>query len=109
LGRELPNAGEKQIEQVDEQEDDSEDEVKKKVVVSVAELDLSVRASNCLEYANIKTVNELVTKEEDELLELKNFGKTTLVEIKKKLNQLGLSFKNPGDVNRAEREVSHEA
>ncbi|MHC4138349.1 MAG: DNA-directed RNA polymerase subunit alpha [Planctomycetota bacterium] len=109
LGRELPNAGEKQIEQVDEKVEDSEDEVKKKVAVSVAELDLSVRASNCLEYANIKTVNELVTKEEDELLELKNFGKTTLVEIKKKLNQLGLSFKNPGDVNRAEREVSHEA
>jgi DNA-directed RNA polymerase subunit alpha len=109
LGRELPNAGEKQIEQVDEKVEDSEEEVKKKVVVSVAELDLSVRASNCLEYANIKTVDELVTKEEEELLELKNFGKTTLVEIKKKLNQLGLSFKNPGEVNRAEREVLHEA
>ena len=109
LGRELPNAGEKQIEQVDETMEDSEDEVKKKAVVSVAELDLSVRASNCLEYANIKTVNELITKEEDELLELKNFGKTTLVEIKKKLNQLGLSFKNPGDVKRAGKELSHEA
>jgi DNA-directed RNA polymerase subunit alpha len=109
LGRELPNAGEKQIEQVDEKAEDSEDEVKKKVVVSIAELDLSVRASNCLEYANIKTVNELITKEEDELLELKNFGKTTLVEIKKKLNQLGLSFKEPGDVNRAGKELSHEA
>jgi len=109
LGRELPDAGEKQIEQVDEKVEDSEDEVKKKAVVSVAELDLSVRASNCLEYASIKTVNELITREEDELLELKNFGKTTLVEIKKKLNQLGLSFKNPGDVNRAGKELSHEA
>jgi len=109
LGRELPSAGEKQIEQVDEQLEDPEEEVKKKAVVSVAELDLSVRASNCLEYANIKTVNELVTKEEDELLELKNFGKTTLVEIKKKLNQMGLSFKEPGDVNRAGKELSHEA
>ena len=109
LGRELPNAGEKQIEQVDEQEEESEDEVKKKAVVSVAELDLSVRASNCLEYANIKTINELITREEDELLELKNFGKTTLVEIKKKLVQLGLSFKEPGDVNRAGKELSHEA
>jgi len=109
LGRELPNAGEKQIEQVDEEVENSEDEVKKKAVVSVAELDLSVRASNCLEYASIKTVNELITREEDELLELKNFGKTTLVEIKKKLNQLGLSFKNPGDVNRAGKELSHEA
>ncbi len=109
LGRELPNAGEKQIEQVDEQEEESEDEVKKKAVVSVTELDLSVRASNCLEYANIKTINELITREEDELLELKNFGKTTLVEIKKKLVQLGLSFKEPGDVNRAGKELSHEA
>tara|TARA_B100001964_G_scaffold116307_1_gene129598 strand:+ start:76 stop:1107 length:1032 start_codon:yes stop_codon:yes gene_type:complete len=109
LGRELPNAGEKQIEQVDEQVEDSEDEVKKKAVVSIVELDLSVRASNCLEYANIKTVNELITREEDELLELKNFGKTTLVEIKKKLNQLGLSFKEPGDVDRAGKEFSHEA
>jgi DNA-directed RNA polymerase subunit alpha len=109
LGRELPNAGEKQIEQVDEEVENSEDEVKKKAVVSVAELDLSVRASNCLEYASIKTVNELITREEDELLELKNFGKTTLVEIKKKLNQLGLSFKEPGDVNRAGRELLHEA
>ncbi|GAX62284.1 DNA-directed RNA polymerase, alpha subunit [Candidatus Scalindua japonica] len=109
LGRELPSAGEKQIEQVDEKEEDPETEIKKKAVVSVAELDLSVRASNCLEYANIKTVNELITKEEDELLELKNFGKTTLVEIKKKLNQLGLSFKNPGDVNREGKELSHEA
>ncbi|MFV1974386.1 MAG: DNA-directed RNA polymerase subunit alpha [Candidatus Scalindua sp.] len=109
LGRELPNAGEKQIEQVDEEVENSEDEEKKKAVVSVAELDLSVRASNCLEYASIKTVNELITREEDELLELKNFGKTTLVEIKKKLNQLGLSFKSPGDVNRAGKELSHEA
>jgi DNA-directed RNA polymerase subunit alpha len=109
LGRELPNGGEKQIEQVDEQEEESEDEVQKKAVVSVTELDLSVRASNCLEYANIKTINELITREEDELLELKNFGKTTLVEIKKKLNQLGLSFKEPGDVNRAGKELSHEA
>lgn len=109
LGRELPNAGEKQIEQVDEEEEDSEEEVKKNAVVSVAELDLSVRASNCLEYASIKTINELVTREEDELLELKNFGKTTLVEIKKKLHQMGLSFKEPGDANRVGKEMSHEA
>ncbi len=109
LGRELPQKGEKQIEKVDEIESESTEEVKKKIAIPISELDLSVRASNCLEYANIKTLNELVSKEEDELLELKNFGKTTLVEIKKKLNQLGLSFKTSGDVNRAEMEVSHEA
>jgi len=107
LGRELPQAGEKQIEKVEEEV--SADEVNKKMAVPVSELDLSVRASNCLENANIKTLGELVTKEEDELLELKNFGKTTLVEIKKKLNQLGLSFKVNEDVSRAGKEVSYEA
>lgn len=109
LGRELPQAGEKQIEKVLENEKESEDEVNRKMAIPVSELDLSVRASNCLEYANIKTVGELVTKEEDELLELKNFGKTTLIEIKKKLNQLGLTFKSTEDVSRAGREVSYEA
>jgi len=108
LGRELPQAGEKQIEEVEEEEA-SADEVNKKLAVPVSELDLSVRASNCLEYANIKTLGELVTREEDELLELKNFGKTTLVEIKKKLNQLGLSFKVNEDVSREGKEVSYEA
>ena len=108
LGRELPQAGEKQIEEVEEEEA-SADEVNKKLAMPVSELDLSVRASNCLEYANIKTLSELVIREEDELLELKNFGKTTLVEIKKKLNQLGLSFKVNEDVSRAGKEVSYEA
>ena len=108
LGRELPQASEKQIEKVEEEEA-SADEVNKKMAAPVTELDLSVRASNCLEYAKIKTLGELVTKEEDELLELKNFGKTTLVEIKKKLNQLGLSFKVNEDVSREGKEVSYEA
>lgn len=108
LGRELPQAGEKQIEKVLENEKESEDEINRKMAIPVSELDLSVRASNCLEYANIKTVGDLVTKEEDELLELKNFGKTTLIEIKKKLNQLGLTFRSTEDVSRAGREVSYE-
>jgi DNA-directed RNA polymerase subunit alpha len=108
LGRELPQAGEKQIEEVEEEEA-SVDEVNKKLAVPVSELDLSVRASNCLVYANIKTLGELVIREEDELLELKNFGKTTLVEIKKKLNQLGLSFKVNEGVSLAGKEASYEA
>lgn len=107
LGRELPQAGEKQIEKAEEEA--SADEVNKKMAVPVTELDLSVRASNCLEYAKIKTLGELVTKEEDELLGLKNFGKTTLVEIKKKLSQLGLSFKVNEEVSRGGKEASYEA
>ena len=60
--------------------------------MGVAELDLSVRASNCLDMANIKSVRDLTLINEEDALELRNFGKTTLVEIKKKLLQMGLSF-----------------
>ena len=58
----------------------------------VAELELSVRASNCLETANIKTIRELVTKEEKDMLEYKNFGRTSLNEIKEQLANMGLTL-----------------
>ena len=58
----------------------------------VSELELSVRASNCLETANIKTIRELVTKEEKDMLEYKNFGRTSLNEIKEQLSNMGLSL-----------------
>jgi len=61
-----------------------------KLNMSIAELNLSVRASNCLESENIMTVRELVTKTEDQLLEVRNFGETTLQEVKQKLRELGL-------------------
>ena len=63
----------------------------------VAELELSVRASNCLETANIKTIRELVTKEEKDMLEYKNFGRTSLNEIKEQLANMGLSLGMPLD------------
>ena len=59
---------------------------------SIAALELSVRVSNCLEAANIKTVRELVTKTEKDLLESKNFGPALLNEIKAALNLEGLSL-----------------
>ena len=68
----------------------SEEELSKKLSMPITELDLSVRASNCLETANIATVGDLVAKTEEQLLEIKNFGKTTLKEVKKKLSQLNL-------------------
>ncbi len=58
--------------------------------MSLADLKLSVRASNCLESERISTVRELVVRSEDQLLELRNFGDTTLTEIKEKLTELGL-------------------
>jgi DNA-directed RNA polymerase subunit alpha len=61
-----------------------------KLNMSLAELNLSVRASNCLESENIRTVRDLVGKSEDQLLEVRNFGDTTLNEVKEKLTDLGL-------------------
>jgi DNA-directed RNA polymerase subunit alpha len=57
---------------------------------TVDELELSVRASNCLKTANIRTIADLVQKTEAELLKTKNFGKKSLNEIKTILNEMGL-------------------
>ncbi len=61
-----------------------------KLNMNVSELRLSVRASNCLEAENIGVIRDLVTRNEDQLLELRNFGDTTLTEIKEKLGEIGL-------------------
>ena len=61
-----------------------------KLNLSLADLKLSVRASNCLESENIHTVRDLVQRNEDQLLEVRNFGDTTLDEVKQKLTELGL-------------------
>lgn len=61
-----------------------------KLNMSLAELNLSVRASNCLESENIRTVRDLVSRNEDQLLEVRNFGETTLNEVKEKLADIGL-------------------
>ena len=61
-----------------------------KLSMSLAELKLSVRAGNCLESEQINTVRDLVQLSEDELLEVRNFGETTLHEVREKLDELGL-------------------
>lgn len=61
-----------------------------KLNMSLAELKLSVRATNCLESENINTVRDLVQHNEDQLLEVRNFGDTTLNEVREKLTELGL-------------------
>jgi DNA-directed RNA polymerase subunit alpha len=61
-----------------------------KLNMSLAELKLSVRAMNCLESEAIHTVRDLVQKTEDQLLEVRNFGETTLNEVREKLQELGL-------------------
>ena len=59
---------------------------------SIDELELSVRAYNCLKNANIKTIADLVQRTEHEMLKTKNFGRKSLNEIKEILNSMGLSF-----------------
>jgi DNA-directed RNA polymerase subunit alpha len=61
-----------------------------KLGMSLAELELSVRATNCLESESIATVRDLVTRTEEQLLEVRNFGETTLAEVREKLADLGL-------------------
>ena len=70
---------------------------------SVEELELSVRASNCLKSAKIRTIADLVPKTEAELLKTKNFGKKSLNEIKTILGEMGLSLDTRLDPEELER------
>jgi DNA-directed RNA polymerase subunit alpha len=63
-----------------------------KLRLPISELELSVRSSNCLREANIKTIAELVKKSEEEMLSFKNFGKKSLNEIKELLLGMGLTL-----------------
>ncbi|MBD3673629.1 MAG: DNA-directed RNA polymerase subunit alpha [Planctomycetaceae bacterium] len=65
-------------------------ELEEKLNQSLAELNLSVRATNCLESEGINTVRDLVGRSEDALLQVRNFGETTLTEVQERLGSIGL-------------------
>jgi DNA-directed RNA polymerase subunit alpha len=67
-------------------------DLQQKLNMTIQELDLSVRANNCLESAKIATVRDLVKKTDQDLLKVRSFGKTSLREVKRKLADLGLSL-----------------
>ena len=67
-------------------------ELEAKLNMSLAELELSVRATNCLEMEGITTVRDLVSRTEEELLQVRNFGETTLKEVRAKLKEIGLDL-----------------
>src|SRR5262245_27486491 len=67
-------------------------DLQQKLDMSIQELDLSVRANNCLESAKIADVRDLVKKTDADLLKVRSFGKTSLREVKRKLADLGLSL-----------------
>ncbi len=69
-----------------------DEDLLRKLDMKILDLDLSVRANNCLESAEINTVGELVSLTEPELLKIRAFGKTSLREIKRKLSDMGLSL-----------------
>ncbi|HEB73605.1 MAG TPA: DNA-directed RNA polymerase subunit alpha, partial [Candidatus Desulfofervidus auxilii] len=74
-------------------EEKEEEEIPKEVFYkNIDELELSVRALNCLKNSHIHLIGELVQKTEDELLKTRNFGRKSLNEIKNVLHQMGLSL-----------------
>jgi len=77
---------------LDDDIDDENDHIRKILSTPVEELELSVRSSNCLKNANIKTIGELTRKTEDDIARTRNFGKKSLQEIKEKLREWNLSL-----------------
>ena len=70
----------------------------------IEELDFSVRTYNCLKKANILTIAELVQYTESDLMQIRNFGRKSLTEVREKLAQLGLSLKGGSTINLDEDE-----
>ncbi len=73
-----------------------EDSIQKKLNTTIEDLDLSVRSFNCLKRAGISIVRDLVERSEDDMMKVRNLGRKSLEEVKKKLEDMDLSFK-PSD------------
>jgi len=82
------------IEEEEKEEKDKveEFELDRKLNTSITEIELSVRAANCINAAGIKTMRDLTQRSEPEMLKYRNFGKKSLTEIKLKLAEMGLSL-----------------
>jgi DNA-directed RNA polymerase subunit alpha len=90
LGEETVAAS--QIVETKSEEPAVDEELAQKLLKSTQELELSVRANNCLESAKTETIGELVRMTEADLLKIRSFGKTSLREIRRKLADIGLSL-----------------
>lgn len=86
------NFEEEPEEEVEKEEKEVEEKVNENLFKPVSELELSVRSSNCLKNANIRYIYELVQKTESEMLKTKNFGRKSLNEIKRILEEMDLQF-----------------
>jgi DNA-directed RNA polymerase subunit alpha len=83
---------EPEAEKVESEEEAKLAQTRKTLKMSVDELELSVRSHNCLRSANIKTIADLVRKDESELLKFRNFGRKSLAELSAIVEELGLNF-----------------
>ena len=73
---------------------EKEESKKEKILeMNIEDLDLSVRSYNCLKRAGINTVEELVQRDEEEMMKVRNLGRKSLEEVQQKLNALGLSLR----------------
>ena len=70
-----------------------EDNMGKVLEMTIEDLDLSVRAYNCLKRAGINTVSELVQRNQEDMMKVRNLGKKSLEEVEQKLQALGLSLR----------------
>ena len=77
--------------------EEEEDDSSKVLETTIEDLDLSVRSFNCLKRANINTVADLAGKTEDDMMKVRNLGRKSLEEVKKKLEELGLALKENND------------
>jgi DNA-directed RNA polymerase subunit alpha len=77
---------------IDDENDELDERVRQMLNTPVEELELSVRSSNCLKNANIKTIGDLTRKTEDDIAKTRNFGKKSLQEIKDKLKETNLGL-----------------
>ena len=80
------------IKAIDNEEANQAIEIKATLLKSIDEMELSVRSFNCLQAAGIKYIHELVSKEENQMLKYKNFGRKSLTELVDKLSSMGLHF-----------------
>lgn len=83
---------EPEAEKVESEEEAKLAQTRKTLKMSVDELELSVRSHNCLRSANIRTIADLVRKDESELLKFRNFGRKSLAELSAIVEELGLNF-----------------
>lgn len=103
IGEEVLDTGTAEV------ESEVDAELQRKLSMSIHELELSVRANNCLDAAKVRSVAELVTRTEAELLKIRSFGKTSLREVKRKLADLGLTLGMAVQVPAGEEETKPHA